>query len=48
MSTPPLRNKPSHGSATYASSFNTKAINSHMFFVLVYVKKHNMLMRATT
>ena len=29
----------------YASSFNTKAINSHMFFVLVYVKKHNMLMR---
>ncbi|CAE6915818.1 unnamed protein product [Symbiodinium sp. CCMP2592] len=29
----------------YASSFNTKATNSHMFFVLVYVKKHNLLMR---
>ncbi|CAE7506799.1 unnamed protein product [Symbiodinium sp. CCMP2592] len=29
----------------YASSFNTKAMNSHMLFVLVYVKRHNLLMR---
>ncbi|CAE7285952.1 unnamed protein product, partial [Symbiodinium sp. KB8] len=34
-----------HVISRYATSFNTKSADTHIFYVLLYVKKHNLLIR---